>query len=129
MANQQKIAWLIVRLGVAFCFIYAAVAGYLDPESWIGWFPKFMRDMIPELILLKIWGVYEFITGVWILSGKKIFIPSVLASLSLAGLILANFSAMDVIFRDVTILFSTIALAVESFPNKTIEQQTKQVNL
>ncbi len=119
--NRNDIANLILRVGVAFCFLYAAVVGYLDPESWVGWFPKFMRDIIPEFTLLKIWGGFELIIGLWILSGKKIFIPSVLASLSLVGLIIFNFAAMDIIFRDVTILCATIALAVQSFPEKKIQ--------
>ena len=113
----------MVRIGVAFCFLYAGIAGFLDPESWVGWFPKFMRDIIPELLLLKIWGVYEIGTGLWILSGKKIFIPSLLASLSLAGLIATNLSAMDIIFRDVTILATTIALTIANFPQNLPRQQ------
>ena len=116
--GQEKIAWLIIRIGVAFCFFYAAIAGFLDPQSWVGWFPKFMRDLIPELLLLKLWGMYELVTGFWILSGKKIFWPSLLASFSLAGLIVFNFNVMDVIFRDVTILATTIALTIQSYRAK-----------
>ncbi|MSR78541.1 MAG: hypothetical protein EXS59_00110 [Candidatus Taylorbacteria bacterium] len=113
--NNEKIATLILRLGVAFCFLYAGIAGFIDPESWIGWFPRFMRDIIPGLLLLKIWGVYEIVTGLWILSGKNIFWPSLVASLSLAGLILTNLNAMDIIFRDVTILSATIALTIQNY--------------
>lgn len=116
--SAEKISWVLVRIGVAFAFLYAAVAGFLDPQSWIGWFPHFMRAAVPELILLKVWGVFETVLGLWILSGKKIFVPSALASLSLAGLIVTNFAAMDVIFRDITILCSTIALAIQNFPRQ-----------
>lgn len=111
----------MLRIGVAFAFIYAAWAGYVDPQSWVGWFPKFMRDIVPEFTLLKIWGAYEVVTGLWLLSGKKIFWPSVLASLSLAGLILTNLDAMDIIFRDVTILAAAIALAIQNVPSKKLD--------
>ena len=117
--NRNNIVNLILRVGVAFAFLYAGIAGFLDPQAWVGWFPKFMRDIIPELMLLQIWGVYEIVTAIWILSSWKIFIPSSLASLSLLGLILFNLSAMDVIFRDVTILCATITLAIQSYPSKT----------
>lgn len=117
--NQEKNAWLVVRIGVAFCFLYAGIAGFIDPQAWVGWFPKFMREIISENILMTVWGVYEIITGLWILSGKKIFIPSVLASLSLAGLIVFNLSAMEIIFRDITILASTIALAIKYSPSRS----------
>ncbi len=117
--KTTKTAWLFIRVGFAFCFLYAGIAGFLHPEDWIGWFPKFMRDMIPEMLLLNVWGVYEIVTDLWILWGKHIFWPSVAASLSLAGLIVFNLSVMDVIFRDVTILAVAIALTIENFPKKT----------
>ncbi|MEK7574838.1 MAG: hypothetical protein AAB511_01245 [Patescibacteria group bacterium] len=115
--SREKTAWLILRIGVAFAFLYAGIGGFVDPQSWLGWFPKFMRDLVPEVLLLQIWGVYEIVTGLWILSGKNIFIPSLVASLSLTGLIVFNFPLMDIIFRDVTILAVTIALAIQSFPS------------
>ena len=114
MENREKTAWLILRIGVAFCFLYAGIGGFISPDSWAGWFPKFMTNIVPVTIILPIWGVYELVTAIWILSNKKIFIPSTLATLSLSGLIIFNFSAMDVIFRDVTIMAATLALAVKS---------------
>lgn len=116
--NREKIASVVLRIGVAFAFLYAGIAGFLDPEAWVGWFPKFMRDIVPQFTLLTGWGIFEIFIALWILSGKKIFTPSLLASLSLAGLILTNLGAMDIIFRDVTILAATIALTIQSFPKE-----------
>lgn len=121
MQNRNDIADLILRIGVAFAFIYAAIAGFVDPDSWIGWFPQTLRNIIPDLLLLKLWGAYEIILALWILSGKKIFIPSALATLSLAGLIVTNFGAMDIIFRDVTILCATLALAIKTAPSTILD--------
>ena len=73
--EREKTAWLVLRIGVAFAFLYAGIGGFVDPQSWLGWFPKFMRDLVPEMFLLQIWGVYEIVTGLWILSGKNIFVP------------------------------------------------------
>ncbi|MES2087815.1 MAG: hypothetical protein V4467_02360 [Patescibacteria group bacterium] len=123
--GREKIAWLVLRIGVAFCFLYAGIGGFVNPQAWIGWFPKFMKDIIPGLLLLKMWGVYEIITALWILSGKYIFIPSLFATFSLAGLLVFNLGSMDVLFRDVTILFATATLAIQSFPPKLLEYVTK----
>lgn len=117
-SKREKIAWLVLRIGVAFSFLYATTASFIDPQSWIGWFPSFLRDVINDTALLQIWAIYEIITGIWIISGVKIFWPSLLASFSLIGLILCNFNSMDVIFRDVTILSATIALAIKNAPGK-----------
>lgn len=114
--KREKIAWLVLRIGVAFSFLYAATASFLDPQSWIGWFPHFLRAVVNDTVLLQTWGVYEITTGIWILSGKKIFWPSLLASFSLVGLIFFNFNSMDIIFRDVTILSATIALTIKNSP-------------
>ncbi|MDP3996809.1 MAG: hypothetical protein Q8P86_03915 [bacterium] len=113
--KREKIAMLFLRLGVAFSFTYAAISGFLNPIDWVGFFPAFMLDYIPGPTLLIIWGVIEIILAIWILFGRKIFIPSVIASLSLAGLIFWNWGALDIIFRDVTILMTTLALVVFSY--------------
>lgn len=113
--DKEKTAWLLVRLGVAFAFIYAALAGFVTPDDWIGFFPSFAEKIAPAETLLLIWGIVEIIIALWILSGKHIFIPSLIAALSLAGLIATNLGAIDILFRDVTILLSACALAVQSF--------------
>ena len=113
--DRGRLASLVLRVGVAFAFIYAAVAGFVDPDSWMGYFPDFVR-VVPETTLITLWGILQIILALWIISGKKIFIPSVAASLSLAGLILENLGAMDIIFRDVTILAATISLAIQNIP-------------
>lgn len=116
--NKSHFSNFILRLGLAFVFLYAAIAGFLEPESWVGYFPRFLRESVGEFLLLKLWGIFEIVLGLWILSGKKIFIPSVLASLSLLGLILANLGALDILFRDVAVLTVAVFLALTSWPKK-----------
>lgn len=112
MSNNQKIS-LLLRGGVAFAFIYPAISALLNPLAWIGYFPSFLLDIAPnEMLLLHTFGATEVILGVWILSGKKILIPSIIASLYLAAIIALNFQAMDIVFRDISILAMSIALAL-----------------
>ena len=103
---------ILLRVGVAFAFIYPAISAVFNPFAWIGYFPPFLISLFPfdSIILLHIFGVTEVIIGLWILSGKKIFIPSALASLYLVGIILFNFVQLDVIFRDISILLMALAL-------------------
>jgi len=118
--DRGQLASPVLRVGVAFAFIYAAIDGFVDPDSWVGWFPKSARDIVPAETLLRLWGILQIILSLWIVSGKKIFWPSLVASLSLAGLILTNLGAMDIIFRDVTILAATIALTIQSFSENSV---------
>jgi hypothetical protein len=113
---------LLLRIGVAFAFVYPAIAAYFDPFSWIGFFPILIRDLFPsDEILLHLFGLSEIVIAVWILIGKRIFIPSVLAALYLLAIVVLNISLLDVIFRDIPILLMAVALAIMHHEKKTIE--------
>jgi hypothetical protein len=119
---------LLLRIGVAFAFIYPAVAAYFDPFSWIGFFPVFLRDLVPnESLLLHAFGISEIAIALWILIGKRIFIPSVLAALYLAGIIVFNLSLFDIIFRDFPILLIAVALAMLHYEKHALPTDTTRV--
>lgn len=109
---NKKIDW-ILRIGVAFAFLYPPISALANPFAWIGYFPLFVTNIFPDaILLLYIFGAVEVVIGLWILSGKKIFIPSALAVVMLASIIIFNFSQMDVLFRDIPILLMAVALAI-----------------
>ncbi len=103
---------ILLRLGVAFAFLFPAINAVFDPYAWVGYFPGFVRDLMPELVLLHLFGLLEVVIGVWILSGRKIFVPVVAASAILVLIILFNLGDFQVIFRDVPIVLMALSLAV-----------------
>lgn len=112
ITREQKVL-LLLRIGLAFSLFYAALSALIDPVSWIGYFPQFIRHLAPsEMLLTGGFSFVQLVIGGWILSGKEIFVPSVVAVAMLLGIILFNFSQMDVIFRDISILFMALALAI-----------------
>ncbi|HYF10337.1 MAG TPA: hypothetical protein VD967_01900 [Candidatus Paceibacterota bacterium] len=106
---------LILRLSLAFAFLYPPIAALFDPYSWIGYFPDFTRGILPDLVLLHLFGAVEVAIGIWLLWGKHLFYPSLAATVLLAAIVLFNIGQMDVIFRDLSILGIALALALESF--------------
>lgn len=108
---------LLLRFGVAFAFLYPAINAFFDPYSWVGYLPSFLDGVAPEMLLLHAFGVMEIIIGLWILSGRRIFIPSTLATITLAFIILLNLSDFQVLFRDVPILLMSLALMLKSRPH------------
>lgn len=106
---------VLLRLSVASVFLYAAIASFIEPLNWIGYFPPFMQHLLPGNLILNVFSVYELILALWILSGKKIFYPSILAALTLAGIIFFNFAVLDIVFRDIAIFFAALALAALSY--------------
>ena len=123
MHTDTKTNWYIdwlLRIGVGFAFLYPPISALMNPFAWVGYFPLFVTNIFPDaMILLHIFGIIEVIVGLWILSGKKIFIPSTIAALMLAGIVVFNFSQMDVLFRDIPILLMAVALILSHKPTSS----------
>lgn len=110
--GNQKLASLILRIGLAFVFGYAAISALIIPEAWIGFYPQFIRNIVPDQILLYSHSFGEIFLAVWLLSGKKTFYAAVLSAVWILGIILGTLNVFLITFRDVAILFSAGALAV-----------------
>ncbi|HYD93443.1 MAG TPA: hypothetical protein VEB18_03265 [Candidatus Paceibacterota bacterium] len=115
----MRTAQLLLRLGVAFAFLFPPVNALIDPYSWIGYFPTFMRGMMPEMVLLHLFGIIEIIIGLWLIWGKRIFIPSVAATVLLVLIVIFNLGDFQVLFRDLSIAAMALALAVLNRPERT----------
>lgn len=112
MTPQEKTVSLFLRVGVAFAFLYPPLSALSDPFLWIGYFPLFLRDLVSnDTLLLHTFGVFEIAIALWILYGKNIFYPSVLATLALLAIVFFNWSEFPVLFRDLSIATMAGALA------------------
>jgi hypothetical protein len=107
---------LLLRLGVSLAFLFPALNAFIDPYSWIGYFPTFLKDLGPEMFLLHAFGILEIAIGLWILSGKRIFLPSIAATALLVLIVLFNLADFQVLFRDLSIAAMSLALAVMHRP-------------
>ncbi len=113
--RRYKSVSLLLRIGLAFAFLYAAIGSFLAPDSWIGFFPPFLRNIFPPNLLLVGFSVYEILLGLWLLWGGYAFYSASLAVLTLLGIIIPNLGALDIIFRDVGLLFAALGLAVLNY--------------
>ena len=108
--NRIKTSSFFLRSGVATVFLYAAIASFLQPDAWVGFFPFWLRNLISENFLLVSFSIYQLVLAGWLLSGKKIVFAAELSWLTLLSIIVANYGFLDVLFRDIAILFSAIGL-------------------
>ena len=83
---------------------------FLQPDAWVGFFPFWLRNLISENFLLVSFSIYQLVLAGWLLSGKKIVFAAELSGLTLLSIIVANYGFLDVLFRDIAILFSAIGL-------------------
>lgn len=107
---------LLLRLGVAFAFLYPPLDAFMNPFSWVGYIPSFLREAAPEMFILHTFGILEIVLAVWILSGRKIFWPSLGATTILLVIVAFNLNDFEVLFRDLSIAAMTLALAVMHRP-------------
>ena len=115
--TRERVIEILLRIGVAIAFIYPAVEAFFYPNSWVGFFPPWIRDLpVSTEILLHLFGASEIVIAGWILVGKRIFIPSVLAAIYLIFIVALNWKFMDLLFRDIAILVIPIVLALRSYP-------------
>ena len=103
---------LLLRIGLAFSFLYPAFSSLTEPSNWIGFFPMSLRAVIPAPALLYLFAGYEIMLGLWLLSGRRLGMSSLFAFATLAGVVVLNLGALDLVFRDVGLAFSAAALAL-----------------
>ncbi len=113
---RENIADILLRVGVAFSFLYPPIDALADPYSWLGYFPHFLQGILPDAVILHGFGIVEVVLALWILSGKRIFWPSVVATCMLLGIVIFNGTAFPILFRDVSIACMSAALAFTHAP-------------
>ncbi len=109
---------ILLRIGLAVSFLYPPVAALQDPYSWIGYFPAFMTALAAghEMLLLHAFGAVEIVIALAVLFRKNVFIPCLAAAVILLAIIVLNVAQFPILFRDVSILFMALALAVMHRP-------------
>lgn len=122
---MSKKVHMILKIALAYSLVRPAVAGFINPDAWIGFIPQFVSEIVPVTTFLIIFGVVEIILGLLIISMKDIFYPSILAGLLILSIILFNLSQSDIIFRDVAILGIVIALALNAWEKRNLIIKTK----
>lgn len=101
---------LFLRAGLGVIFLYAAISSFSNPEDWVGYIPQFARDAVQAETLLKFFSIYEFLLALWLLSGKYVRYAALLSALTLAGIVVSNFSLFAITFRDIALIFASLAL-------------------
>ena len=123
--STSRVANMVLRFGVAFAFLYPPIYALSNPSDWIGYFPMFTRGIVPDEILLHAFGLVEVLIAVWILSGWKIFLPSLAATAMLIAIVAFNPSNFVVIFRDLSIAAAAFSLAMQNAPHGWFPQTTQ----
>ncbi len=110
--SNVKLASFFLRIGLAIAFLYAALSSFLDPSAWIGFFPLWMQQNLPVTVLLFAFSLYEIILSLWLLSSWRVKEAAITAAVTLFLITAVNIQGLDIIFRDVAIMFAAVGLAI-----------------
>ncbi|MFZ2523089.1 MAG: DoxX family membrane protein [Minisyncoccia bacterium] len=105
---------LILRIGLGITFVLTGVLILKDDDKWTrmlpGWFSKYLPSAKFFMIAT---AIGDLILGAWLLSGYFTGIAAFLAVLHLLGvLIVSGKDEFHEVYRDIGLLFASIALAV-----------------
>ena len=110
-----KTSSLLLRVALAFAFLYPAYGFWTNPNDWIGYIPEFARNVgLSQGVLLMLIAGLHLIIGLWVLSGWRIFIPSIIAAVFLGSVVYFNQNQLDIVFRDISLALVAVALAFGS---------------
>jgi uncharacterized membrane protein YphA (DoxX/SURF4 family) len=109
-SKNSNFGVLLLRLGIAFVFAYAAIDSFIHPNDWVGYMPHVFDRFISPYTTLMIISVYQLVLVGWLLIGRYIRYAAILCALTLAGIIVANPNLVGITFRDVGLLLASLAL-------------------
>lgn len=110
MNSMHKNAVLLLKLGIAFAFLYPAISAFVDPSAWIGYVPQWIDSFIPRETFLPIFSAFEIIVALGVLFWNRT-LPSIVAGVMLVSIVALNKNEFSVVFRDLSIACMAFALA------------------
>ena len=113
-------ASLLIRAGLAFAFLYAAISSFQNPEIWLGFLPEWLTDLSPlsPENMLHVMSVFEIFLAAWLLSGKFVKYAGLTSALLTASIVLIDLDQLIITFRDIPIIAASLALVFLDEPTK-----------
>src|SRR3989338_1766934 len=107
----ERLGLYLLRGALAFAFLYPAMHAWVDPAVWLGYIPPLARGFVPDLVLLHTFGAIEIVLALGVLSGGRVYIPAILASFVLTGIVVVDWHEFTILFRDLSIAAAALGLA------------------
>ncbi len=108
-ANPQ-LASLILRIGLAAVFVYAALDAFKEPNAWISYVPAFSTKFIAAKISLDLISLSQLALALWLLTGRYLKYAAAISAVLLAGIVIFNLNTLLITFRDFGLVAAAIAL-------------------
>ncbi len=111
-ASNIKQVSLLLRIGLAIVFAYAAISAFRQPEAWLSFVPTFTTKFIAAKVSLDVISIIQLVLALVLLSGKYLKYATSIAIVFLAGIIVFNLNSLVITFRDFGLIFMALALFI-----------------
>jgi uncharacterized membrane protein YphA (DoxX/SURF4 family) len=110
--KQKDKAALMLRLALAFVFLYAAVRSFMNPQDWVGYIPDWVTNFgFTRERFLTANSLFEIIISLLLLTNFKTkWLALISAAFFAAITAFSGFGLLDVTFRDIGLMFAALAL-------------------
>jgi hypothetical protein len=108
--SRLQTAKLLLRCGIAFVFVYAAISSFVTPSAWLGFIPGFVPTALAKLSL-EAFSVIQVALAAWLASGLYLRYAALASGLIITVLTLSNLASLVVTFRDIGLALAAFALA------------------
>jgi hypothetical protein len=128
---MRRFSGLLLRLSLAFAFLYPPIAAWSDPFTWLGYIPHFVTQLWPlsNLVLLHTFGVVEIVLALWLVWGRRAHIPAAVMCFLLLFIVVTNLDQLDVLFRDIALAGLALALALMYWPRQRVVVEEEIVSV
>jgi hypothetical protein len=104
----------MLRIALAFAFAYPAISGLIAPNTWIISVPSFVGTYVTPHAFLLAYSILELLLAFSLLIVRRPVVPAVIAVIFLLFVIIPEVRALNTVYREVSLLFTAIALALLS---------------
>ena len=74
---KKGVAFLALRSGLAFVFLWFGIDKFIEPAAWVGWIPSSMYKLLGNLVTSFVYGLglvetvigLMLATGIWLRAG------------------------------------------------------------
>lgn len=108
---KKRLPFLFLKIGIAFVFLYAAIFVSGNAQTGGKYVPSFVTAIIPLPLFLLVFGIFEALLAVWIVTGKLRFYSGLIAAIVLIGITAIDYTYFNVTFRNVAIICACLAFA------------------
>jgi uncharacterized membrane protein YphA (DoxX/SURF4 family) len=124
-----KTSFHILRVGVAITFLWIGVLIFKNPESWGGYLQPWAAGLLPLPLEKAMIGtaILDILIGFFLLIDVLTWLAALLGAVHLI-IVLAVSGITDITVRDIGLLVATLALMIDSLPQRILNKIKKVGN-